>query len=236
MHSGLPDVRRALRYRAGLGTAPPPDLPFRRVGHRCEACGAAEDRTTPRRLEAHERWHYDDRTGVQALRRLIALCSPCHLVTHFGYANVTGRTDEAFAHLRAVTGMTQLQAWAHIRAAEDLWIERSARVWELDLSIFTGTGITLARPERAADRPVAAERALRHEQAPIPSPRRPPSVEPKPPPPAASRAVESSSAVLWFLGPHHGQMDRNAEGRRPWLLRGLKCRRTQCRGEHGGRV
>ena len=158
---------------------------FRRVGHRCEACGAAEDRTTPRRLEAHERWHYDDRTGVQALRRLIALCSPCHLVTHFGYANVTGRTDEAFAHLRAVTGMTQLQAWAHIRAAEDLWIERSARVWELDLSILTGTGITLARPERAADRPAAAERALRHEQAPIPSPRRPPSVEPKPPPPAA---------------------------------------------------
>ena len=99
-------------------------LPIRQVRspHRCEACGAAEDRTTLRRLEAHERWHYDDRTGVQALRRLIALCSPCHLVTHFGYSNVTGRTDEAFAHLRAVTGMTQLQAWAHIRAAEDLWI------------------------------------------------------------------------------------------------------------------
>jgi hypothetical protein len=164
---------------------------FRRAGHRCEACGANEDRATRRWLEAHERWHYDEQTGVQSLRRLIALCSPCHLVTHFGYANVTGRTDEAFAHLCAVTAMTHIQAWAHIRAAEDLWIERSARVWELDLSILTGAGITLARPERAADRPAAAERALRPERAPLPSQCRPPSVEAQPSPAAA--AVASSS-------------------------------------------
>ena len=61
------------------------------------------------------------------------MCSPRHLVTHFGHAKVTGRTDEAFAHLRAVAGMTQAQAWNHVRTAEDLWIERSRRVWELDL-------------------------------------------------------------------------------------------------------
>jgi hypothetical protein len=137
---------------------------LRRARHACEACGATEDRETRRWLEAHERWSYDERTGVQSLRRLICLCSPCHLVTHFGYANVTGRTEEAFAHLRAVTGMSQAQAWEHVRAAEDRWIARSGRTWELDLSILTDAGITLARPGRAADRPTAAERALRREQ------------------------------------------------------------------------
>jgi hypothetical protein len=89
-------------------------------------------------------------------------------VTHFGYANVTGRTDEAFAHLRAVTGMSQAEAWAHIKAAEDVWIERSARVWHLDLSILTGVGVTVQRPEAAAERPAAADRSLRQQPRPRP--------------------------------------------------------------------
>jgi hypothetical protein len=173
---------------------------FRRAGYRCEACGATEDRATRRWLEGHERWHYAEQTGVQALRRLIALCSPCHLVTHFGYANITGRTDEAFAHLCAVTGMTETQAWDHIHAAEDQWIKRSARLWKLDLSILTDAGITLARPQPPADRPAAAERALRHERAPLPPQRRPPSVEAQPPPaPAAAAAPKPAPPCrgLW---------------------------------------
>ena len=131
-----------------------------RAGYRCEACGDGEDRATCRWLEVHERWHYDHDTGVQALRRLICMCSPCHLVTHFGYANVTGRTAEAFAHLERVTSMTHDQAHAHVRAAEDLWLDRSARTWTLDLTMLTSAGITVRRPEAAEKRPAAAERVL----------------------------------------------------------------------------
>jgi len=47
----------------------------RRAGQRCEACGAGEDHTVKRWLEAHERWSFDDPTGTQVLRRLICLCS-----------------------------------------------------------------------------------------------------------------------------------------------------------------
>jgi hypothetical protein len=79
-----------------------------------------EDRVAGRWLEVHERWAYDEGTRTQALCRLICLCSPCHLATHFGHANLTGRADEAFAHLRAVSGMTHLQALDHISAAEQL--------------------------------------------------------------------------------------------------------------------
>ncbi len=120
----------------------------RRAGQQCEACGAGEDRTVQRWLEAHERWAYDDRTGVQTLRRLICLCSDCYLSTHLGYANVTGRTDQALAHLRAVTGMTDTEVSRHVDAAGELWKRRSARVWTLDLTMLTDAGVTVARPEK----------------------------------------------------------------------------------------
>jgi hypothetical protein len=60
----------------------------------------------------------------------------------------------------------------HIEAAQNHWIARSKRTWELDLNILTATGITLARPELAAGRAASAERSLRREQASNPRPRR----------------------------------------------------------------
>jgi hypothetical protein len=74
-----------------------------RAGERCEACGQAADTPTGRRLEAHERWIYDEPTGLQALRQLICLCNQCHTVTHFGLASIKGKDQEALDHLRTVT-------------------------------------------------------------------------------------------------------------------------------------
>jgi len=143
---------------------------YGRAGHRCEACGAGLDRAAGRRMEAHERWAYDEHTGVQALRRLISLCNHCHLSTHLGFANVTGRADQALNHLRAVTGMSDHEVFHHVHTAGEMWTRRSARTWTLDLSILTDAGVTPARPEPADARPAAAERALR--QAPTPAPGR----------------------------------------------------------------
>jgi hypothetical protein len=63
-----------------------------------------------------------------------------------------------------VTGMTVTQAWDHVHVAEELWVERSQRMWELDLRMLTGAGVTLRRPERAADRAAVAARALHRER------------------------------------------------------------------------
>ena len=131
-----------------------------RAGQQCEACGAGEDRSVRRWLEAHERWAYDEPTGTQTLRRLICLCSACHLVTHFGHANVTGRTYEALMHLRAATGWSEERAWAHIDAAGDLWQKRSTRVWRLDLSMLTTAGVALRSAESASDRADTAHQTL----------------------------------------------------------------------------
>lgn len=171
----------------------------RRAGQECEACGAGEDRTVQRRLEAHERWAYDDRTGVQALRRLICLCSDCHLSTHLGYANGTGRAAQALAHLRAVTGMTTAEVDRHVHAAGELWKRRSARVWTLDLTMLTDVGVTLARPTKAADRPAAAERALQAANASAPARQhRPAPAVPEPAPsPATTPVAGGRGAGLW---------------------------------------
>jgi hypothetical protein len=80
--------------------------------------------------------------------------------------------------------MTDSEVSDHVRAANVLWTRRSARVWTLDLSMLTDAGATLARPEKATDRPAAAELALRREQQrspmPIPAQRRVPAPPPAP--------------------------------------------------------
>jgi hypothetical protein len=98
---------------------------------------------------------------VQALRRLVWLCSDCHLSTHLGYANVTGRAEQALAHLAAVTGMTPVEVDQHVRDAGRVWQHRSRRTWELDLSILTDAGVALARPEDPAARRAQAAVELR---------------------------------------------------------------------------
>ena len=119
-----------------------------RADAHCEVCGATRDRDVQRWLEVHERWAYDDTTHTQSLRRLICLCTDCHQATHFGLANIRGRADQTRAHLLTVTGMTEPQATAHIRAAFHLWQQRSRPTWSLDLTLLTHAGIELSPPAR----------------------------------------------------------------------------------------
>ena len=132
-----------------------------RAGHRCEVCGRGEDRAVRRWLEVHERWSYDDVGGVQALRRLICLCTDCHSTTHFGLAQLKGTDSAALAHLCAVTGMSMRQALAHVDDAFALWRARSLRSWSLDLAPLTTAGVTLAQPPDPLSRAAEAARALR---------------------------------------------------------------------------
>ncbi|MEU6589207.1 DUF5710 domain-containing protein [Streptomyces sp. NPDC046881] len=133
-----------------------------RAGQRCEVCGAAQDRDAKRWLEAHERWVYDEDRLVQKLGRLICLCTDCHRVTHFGLAQLRGQAPEALLHLMNVTGMTEQQARAHVAEAFEVWRARSERSYELDLSILTDAGVSLAPPPAADSRSsIAADALLR---------------------------------------------------------------------------
>ena len=89
---------------------------------------------------------------MQALRRLICLCTDCHTTTHFGLASINGKSAEAFEHLCTVTGLSTDQASQHIDAAFALWRRRSAIAWELDLSILIKAGIAVMKPPSATER------------------------------------------------------------------------------------
>ena len=123
-----------------------------RADQRCEVCRRGQDREARRWLEAHERWAYDDSDNVQALRRLICLCTDCHTATHFGLASISGKSAEAFKHLCTVTGLPADQVSQHIDAAFALWRRRSAVAWELDLSTLIKAGIAVTKPPSAVER------------------------------------------------------------------------------------
>jgi hypothetical protein len=73
----------------------------------------------------------------------------------------SGREGEAIGQLLAVTGWVPERAAEHVAVAFEVWEARSRRVWELDLSMLTGAGIAVRRPEPAAERSVTAGRVLR---------------------------------------------------------------------------
>lgn len=148
-----------------------------RASRRCETCGRGKDRELKRWLEAHERWHFDDTTHTQVLRRLVCLCTDCHQATHFGLAEVKGKRAQALAHLCSITGMTTAQAEQHVRSAFELWRRRSTRTWTLDLGILTDSGIQIASPPAASDRAAAAKNTLRTAR---PAPTRRTSPPPRP--------------------------------------------------------
>jgi hypothetical protein len=124
---------------------------YRRAGNRCEACGSRPDHPAGLYMEAHERFAYDTRAGVQALRRLICLCTACHGTTHFGFTSLGGEDEAAAAlgHLQFVTGMTRVQAERHVREAFALWERRSSIAWQVDLSMITALGVTVRGPGSA---------------------------------------------------------------------------------------
>lgn len=129
------------------------NMVYRRAGQQCEICGSKV------RMEAHERWAFDDATRTQRLVRLICLCRACHAATHFGLSQLQGWGEQARAHLMTVNSWTGSQADDHIGAACMLWRHRSQFAWELDLSILTAAGIALRQAPPAG--PARIEAALR---------------------------------------------------------------------------
>jgi 5-methylcytosine-specific restriction endonuclease McrA len=103
---------------------------YRQADYRCEVCGGKGPKHP---VECHEVWRYDDRTRVQMLVRMIALCPGCHQVKHIGFANVQGKGAQAHAHLARVNGWTLAQADAYISQAFQVWAQRSGGPWTLEL-------------------------------------------------------------------------------------------------------
>lgn len=108
-------------------------------GHRCACCGG---RGPEWPVECHEMFSFDDRTGVQRLDHLVALCPPCHEVNHIGLASTRGRFDVAISHMMSVTGRSRNSCRQEAVESMKLANRRARRRWTVDLSYLR----TLAPP------------------------------------------------------------------------------------------
>ncbi len=118
-------------------------LTFKRAGYCCEICSGKGPKWP---VECHERWAFDETTGIQRLTGLEALCPDCHEATHMGLAAVRGKADRAEAHLKKVNGWSDEQASEHILTAFRLHRRLSVRPWTLDASLL------LTLPVKLTDR------------------------------------------------------------------------------------
>lgn len=93
-------------------------------------CGARASR-----LEAHERWRYDDGKRLQTLETVIAVCHRCHEVIHIGRTQLTGRGAEAMEHFMKVNGCTQSEFHEALGEANREYLRRNeAEGWVTDIS------------------------------------------------------------------------------------------------------
>lgn len=106
---------------------------YAKYNRTCGACG-----TTGVVLECHEIWEFDDKNNVQKLTGLIALCSNCHRIKHFGYAQVLadqGKLDlEALVrHFLKVNRCRMVTFQKHWQQSVKTWEKRSKKQWTVDL-------------------------------------------------------------------------------------------------------
>jgi len=99
------------------------------AGHCCEFCGGKGSQWP---VECHERWGYDDKTQIQRLVGVEALCPNCHEATHLGLSELKGRSKEARSQLMKVNSWSVNTLNQHVEEAWVTWNKRNTMTWLLD--------------------------------------------------------------------------------------------------------
>lgn len=102
----------------------------KRAGGKCSVCGK-----TTRALDAHERWSYDEKKGVQKLEDVVAVCRDCHEAIHINRTWLKGDHEKAEDHYMKVNECSYAEMRADMGAANELQ-KRLNRVseWKTDIS------------------------------------------------------------------------------------------------------
>ena len=102
---------------------------YAKAGGRCVICGARG------RLEAHEKWAYDDKKAVQKLVDVIALCHACHEVKHISRTQLMGRGMDAMEQFMKVNHCSQMEYHEALSRANEEYRKRNeVEGWVTDLS------------------------------------------------------------------------------------------------------
>ncbi len=120
---------------------------YEAAGYRCEVCGGVGK---AHRLEAHERYEYDESGSppCQRLLGLIALCPACHAVKHLYRTRIVATQqgdpsiyEQALRHLAGVNSWTPAQVDAYLAEVGVEFRRREALgPWTYDFSTYSGSG------------------------------------------------------------------------------------------------
>ena len=102
---------------------------YRRAGYRCRICGAKG------RLEAHEKWRYDEENRLQKLEDVLALCHNCHQVKHISRTYLVGNGADAAEHFMLVNGCSQAEFHAAlVKMNEEYSARNKIEGWVTDIT------------------------------------------------------------------------------------------------------
>jgi hypothetical protein len=102
---------------------------YKRAGYRCSICGADG------RMEAHEKWSYNDAIALQKLDGVLALCHNCHLVKHIGRTQLVGEEGVAMEHFMKVNRCSQMDYHEALAKANEEYRRRNEiENWTTDIS------------------------------------------------------------------------------------------------------
>ncbi len=101
-----------------------------RANGKCMICGA---KTT--RLEAHERWSYNEKEGISKLEDIVAICKDCHSVIHVNRTYLKGDIERAENHYMKVNKCSYVEYRKDVGLANEIH-QRLNQVseWKLDIS------------------------------------------------------------------------------------------------------
>lgn len=109
---------------------------YARANGKCAICNRPA-----KRLEAHERWSYDEKNCIQKLEDVIAVCHACHGVIHIGRTQLTGNEEKAAAHFMRVNKCNYAEYRKALGTA-NLEHQRRNEIseWAIDLSYLNKYG------------------------------------------------------------------------------------------------
>lgn len=101
-----------------------------RANGKCMICGKET-----LKLDAHEKWRYDEKNGVQILDDIIAVCKDCHSVIHIGYTQLKGNEERAEKHFMKVNDCSYSEYRKALgKANEDHQRRNKISEWKLDIT------------------------------------------------------------------------------------------------------
>ncbi|MBE5742066.1 MAG: HNH endonuclease [Clostridiales bacterium] len=110
---------------------------YSRANGKCMICGRKATR-----LEAHERWSYDEERAIQKLEDVIAVCHACHSVIHIGRTQLLGEEEKAEKHFCYVNKCSYADYRKALGKANEVHRRRNlVPEWGFDVSFLEKYGI-----------------------------------------------------------------------------------------------